>query len=150
MAVFPPPEQRCVGRRVGSVHEVDAGQVFVAGEDAVEVLSGDIHEARQTGSGTDEDTLEALLFEFFDGDGLADDGVCMELYTEGAQAVDLFVHDSVRQTELGDAVFEHTADLMQRLEDMHFVTVFGGIAGKCQSGRTGANDRDFRRCICDL
>ena len=74
----------------------------------------------------------------------------MELYTEGAQAVDLFVHDGVRQTELGDAVFEHTADLVEGLEDMHFVTVFGGIAGKRQSGRTTTNDGDFRRCICDL
>ena len=143
-------EQRCVGRRVGSVHEVDTGQVFVAGEDAVEVLSGYIHESRQTCSGTNKDTLEALLLQFFDRDGLTDDGVCMELYTECTQAVDLFIDDRVRQTELRDAVFEYTADLMQRLEDVHFVTVFGGIACEGQAGRTTTYDGDFRRCICDL
>ena len=92
-----------------------------------------------------------MLFEFLDRDGLTDDGVCMELYAEGTQAVDLFIDDSVRQTELGDAVFEYTADLMQRLEDVHFVTVFGSIACESQSGRTGTNDRYFSvRWICDL
>ena len=67
----------------------------------------------------------------------------MELYAQGAQTVNLFVHDSVRQTELGYAVFEHAAYLVERLEDMHFVAVFGSVSGESQSGRTGAHNGDF-------
>ena len=43
-------EQRGVGSRIGSVHEVDAGEVFVAGHHTVQVLTRDVHKARKTGS----------------------------------------------------------------------------------------------------
>ena len=89
-------EKRCVSSRIGSVHEVDTRQVFIAGEHTVEVLTRDIHETRQTGSRTHEDTFEALLLQFFDRDGLADDGVCMELHAKGAETVNLNIYNAVR------------------------------------------------------
>ena len=64
----------------------------------------------------------------------------MELYAEGTQTVDLFIDDGVRQTELGNTVLEHTANLVQCLEDMYLVAVLGGIAGKCQTRRTTTYD----------
>ena len=139
-------QQRCVCRRVGSVHEIDAGQVFVARENAVEVLARDIHESGQTGSRADEDTLEALLLQFGNRDGLADDCVGVELHAEGTQAVDFLVHDCVRQTELRDTVFEHTAYLVERFKHVYLVAVFGGIAGESQSGRTGTHYGNLGTC----
>ena len=73
----------------------------------------------------------------------------MELNAQRTQTIYLRVHDSVRQTELGNTVFEHSAYLMQSLEDMYFVTVFGSIAGKSQTGRPTTNDRYFS-ARCDL
>ena len=140
-------EQGCVGRRIGSVHEVHAGEVFVTGEHTVQVLSGDIHESRQSGSRADEDTFEALLLQLLDRDCLADDGIGMELHAERTQAVNLFIDDGVRETELRNTILEHPAYLMQRFEDVYLVAVFGGIACEGQSGRTGAHNGDFRRCI---
>ena len=69
MATLPPPtmatrlpvEHRGVGARelVGG-HQVDAGEVFVGGVDALEVLAGDVHEHRQAGAVGDEDGVELL------------------------------------------------------------------------------------------
>ena len=67
----------------------------------------------------------------------------MELYAERTQTVNLNIHNAVRQTELRNTVFEYTAYLMQRLEDMHLVAVFGGISGESKAGRTAADYGDF-------
>ena len=61
----------------------------------------------------------------------------MELHAKFAKPVNLDVHNSIRQTELRNTVFEHTADFVQRLEDMYFIAVFGSIASESQTCRTG-------------
>ena len=136
-------QDRRVGRGIAGVHEVDARQVFVARKHTVQVLAQDIHEARQTGSRANENTLETLLLQFPDTNRLADDCVSMELYAERTQTVYLDIHDAVGQTELRNTVFEHTAYLMQRLKHMHLVAVLGHIAGKGQACRTGTHYRNF-------
>ena len=139
-------QDRCIGVRIGGIHQVDTGQVLVARHHTVQVLTRDVHETRQTSSRTDEDALEALLFQLFDREGLTDDSIGVELYTEGTQTVDLDVHDAVRQTELGDTILEHTTYLMQRFEHMHLVAVFGRIAGEGQTRRTTTNYCNLRCC----
>ena len=52
------------------------------------------------------------------------------------QVVNLHIHDVVRKTELGDAVFQHTAYLVKGLKHIHVVAVLHHVAGEAQSGRT--------------
>ena len=70
----------------------------------------------------------------------------MELYAKRAKTIDLRIDDGVGQTELGNAVFEYAAYLVERLEDMHFVAVFGGITGESETGGTTTNYGDFIAC----
>ncbi len=51
----------------------------------------------------------------------ADHVVEMELHAHLLEAVDLLEQDRLGQAELGDAVEEHAARLVQGLEDVHLV-----------------------------
>ena len=90
-----------------------------------------------------------MLFEFFDRDGLADDRICMELHAQRTQTLYLYIDYMVRQTELGNTVFEHTAYLMQRLKNVYLIPVFGGIAGKGQTRRATTHNGDFHHSIIE-
>ncbi len=46
----------------------------------------------------------------------------------------------IRQTELWNSVFQHPAETVNRFEHGHVVAAFGHIAGKSESGRTGADN----------
>ena len=131
--------------RTESLHQVVAGQELVGGEDAVGVLARDAHEAGQAGAGADEHGLEAfLVHQGVDGDGPADDHVQFDLDAEGLDGLDLGGHDLVlRKTELGDAVLEHAARTVQRLEDGHVIAELRKVRGAGQAGRAGADDRHF-------
>ena len=145
-------EQRRISSWIGSVHKVNTGQILVGGHHTVEVLTGYVHKARQTGSRTHKNTLEALLLEFFNRDSLTNDRIGMKLYAQRTQAIDLDIYDAVRQTELRNTVFEHTTYLVQRFKDMYLIAELSHITGKRQTGRTGTNDCNLRciRWICDL
>ena len=97
---------------VGSIHEVDARQVFVRRHDADEVLSGDIHKVGQSGSAGGKDTLEAFFMQVVVAYCLAHDAVFHEPYTHLAKALNLYVHYLVGQTELGDAILQYTTNLV--------------------------------------
>ena len=57
---------------------------------------------------------------------------------------DLARHDALlREAELGDAVDQHAAHLVQRLEDLHGVAHPRQIAGAGQSGGAAADDGHF-------
>ena len=55
----------------------------------------------------------------------------------------LHVDNLVGQTELRDAVFQHTANLVQGLEDIDIIAFLHHIACKAESGRARANDGDL-------
>ena len=84
-----------------------------------------------------------MFFEFLHADRFADDRIGMELHTKFAKSVYLDVHDVVRQTEFRNTVFEYSSDFVERLEDVNLISVFGGISGKGQARRTGADDGDL-------
>ena len=90
------------------------------------------------------------LHQLVDGHGLADDDVGLELHAAAAQHVDLEAHNVLRQTELRNAIHQHSAELVQRFEDVHLVAHLDEVAGAGQSGRAAADDGDFlagrRRC----
>ena len=101
---------------VPGAHQVDPGEVLVGGVDALEVLARDVHEHRQAGADGDEDGVEPLP-QLGQGERLADDRVRLDLDAQLLQPVDLGLDDVLGQAELGDAVDEHAAGGVERLED---------------------------------
>ena len=134
--------------RVGAVliglHQVDAGQELVGGVYAAEVLAGNVHEHRQARAGADEHGLEAVLaHQLVDGHDAADDHVRLDLDAERLEAVDLLLHDGLGQTELRDAVDQHAAGEVQRLEHGDVVALLGEVARAGQAAGTRADDGDL-------
>ena len=124
-------------------HQVDAGEVLVGRVDALEVLARDVHEDRQAGAVGDEDRVE-LLAQLGQGVGPADDRVAARSSRRPPRggrppACD----DLLGQAELGDAVDEHAARLVEGLEDGDVVAALGQLAGGGQAGRAGADDGTF-------
>ena len=91
------------------LHQVDAGQKLVGRVDAVEVLAGDALEARQARAGADEHGLVALVKQFFQRHGAADDHVGFDLHAQRLDGGDLLAHKALGQAELGNAVDQHAA-----------------------------------------
>ena len=52
------------------------------------------------------------------------------MYAHLAQVLYLHVNDGIWQTELWYAVFQHTANLMQRLKHIYVITLLHHIASK--------------------
>ncbi len=87
-------------------------------------------------------TASNVVEEPVDGPRLADDVVEAQLDAEAAHVVDLAPDDGLGQAELGDAVGEHAAGLVQGLEDGHLVAEQGQVGGHRDAGRPGADDGD--------
>ncbi len=99
-------------------------------------------EHRQPRPAADEDRVEALLGQqLVDGDERAHHGVGHDLDAERRQRLDLGRDDVLGQAELGDAVGEHAARRVQRLEDRDRVAELRELACARQAGRAGADDR---------
>ena len=56
---------------------------------------------------------------------------------------DLPADDVLRQAELGDAVDQHAADLVQRLEDGDVVALLDEVAGGGEAGGAAADEATF-------
>ncbi len=125
------------------LHEVDTGEVLVGGVDAEQVLARDIHELGQTGAGADEHGLIAILEQLVERHGAADDAVVDELDALALEVLDLAVDYALGQTELGDAVGQDAAALVQRLEDRDVVALLHEVARAGEAARAGADDSDL-------
>ena len=116
MATFPPPNTTTTSPRAIGVpslvfpgaHEVDASQVLVGRVD-IAVLAGHVEEHRQPGAVGDEHGV-VLGRDLIDGDGTPDDYVALDLDAEIARSTS---RSTTGQTELGDAVAEHAAGVVQ-------------------------------------
>ena len=62
-----------------------------------------------------------------------------EVHAEVLQPGHLLGHDGLGQTELRDAVHQHAAHLVQRLEHGDVVPLPGQVAGAGQAGGAGAH-----------
>jgi hypothetical protein len=139
MATLPPPM-----REVEGLHEVVPGEVLVGGEDAVQVLAGDVHEPGESRAGADKDrVVSVLLHELGDGADLADHVVHLEFDAELLQVLHFPLHDGLGEAELGDAVDEDAAGLVESLEDGHVVAGLDAVAGNGEPGGAGADDGDL-------
>ena len=103
---------RGVAMRIGCIHQVYTGKIFVRRHDVQGIFSRNVHEVRESGSRTYEESLESLFFQVFYGNGLAYDAVCNELYAHLLKIFNLYIHDSVRQTEFRNTIFQYTANLV--------------------------------------
>ena len=109
-------------------------------------LARDAEERRAAGAGAHEDRVEALAVQQLrDGEGLADHLVGLELDAHLAQALHLALDDVARQPERRDAVAEHAADHVQRLEHGDLGAEPDQVAGGGQPGRPGADDGHLAR-----
>jgi len=106
-----------LAREVESLHQIYAGEKLVCAAHAVEVLTGDIHEHGRARTGCQEDGAVIIGQKFVDGDGTAHQRVQGKLHAHGAQFRDFFLHDGLRQAELGDAVNQHAARLVERFKN---------------------------------
>ncbi len=132
---------RCDRSIVGIIvgfHQITSCQILVRREHLIGILSRDSHEHRKSGSRSDEYGLKPfILHELVDRRGFADHNVCLELYAEFFHLLDLFRNNPLlRETELRNSVYEHTAKLMQCLEYCHIVSHLCKIACAGQTGRS--------------
>ena len=111
--------------------QVVTRQELVGRNHAAEVLARHVHHHREASARADKHSLKAFAFhQLVDGDGAADDHVFLKLGAQLTHTIHLFLHDGVlRQTERRNAIHQHTAQLVQGLEDGDVVThgeqVFG-------------------------
>ncbi|MNW57551.1 hypothetical protein D3C74_353670 [compost metagenome] len=102
-------------------HQVDARQELVRRVHAVQVLAVDSREAGKSCVAADEDRFIPFREQFVHGHGAAHYHVLVDGHAELGDLLNLFLHQRLRQAEFGNAVRQHPAERMQRLEDRHFV-----------------------------
>ena len=136
---------RGVVRLVVGMHQVGPREELVGRDHAVEVLARDAHEAGQPGARADEYGVIAFVVQQrVDRHGAAHDHVGLDPDAQPFDLGDLARHDPLlREAEFGNAVNQHAAHLVQRLENLHFVAHAGQVAGAGQPGRAAADDGDL-------
>ncbi len=134
---------RRVAFGLAGAHQVHARQVFVRRHHAHRILARYVHKVRQSRAGCHEYRFVSLLFQLRDGDGLAHHAVFHETDAYLPEVVDLHVHYRVGQAEFGDAVFQHAANLVKRLEDGYFKPRLSQIAGARQPSGTRPDNGRF-------
>src|SRR5436190_2120720 len=144
-------QRRVVAREVTAVHQVAARQPFVRREDAIERLAGDPHEARVARAGADEDGVKAHLAEhLLEGEQAPDERVALEPDAEARELPDLDVDDAVGQAEVGDAVLQDAAGLVERLVHEDLAAGLGHVGGARHSRRPRADDADLEPARLDV
>src|ERR1035437_2051049 len=129
------------------LHQVDASQEFIRGVDAVEMLTRNVHELRESGAGADVDCVVTFFSdEFIDGHGSTYDHISLELDSHLAHVVELLVDDLFGQAEFGNAIDEHTAEFMERFKNTNLVTLLDEIAGNGETRGTAAYDGELLPC----
>ena len=104
------------------LHQVDASEKFIRRQDAVHVLTRNVHEARQSCTGTDKDLPEAGPFQRLQGGGFTHDKVGDKLAAHLVDLHDDVVNQIIGQTKLGNTVAQHTAEFVEGLENSDRVT----------------------------
>ena len=128
---------RCSGLIAERLHKIASCQIFIGREHAHCLLAGDSHELGKACAGADEYGLIALiLHKIVDRSGFADDTVRLYFDTEGLDVLDLFLNYRILgKTELGNAVHQNAACLMQSFENSDFITHLGQITRAGEAGR---------------
>ena len=95
-------------------------------------------------------SIAEFVAHLLDGEQAADQRIALELDAELAQIFDFGVDHRVGQAEIGDAVFEHAAGLVEGLEHGHVATGFGHVGRAGHAGRPGTDDADLEAVRLDI
>ena len=68
------------------------------------------------------------------GEGLADDSVGVETDSGAREVGELGIDNTVGKAELGNTVFEHTANFMESLENIHLEAAACHLSGERKTG----------------
>ena len=116
---------------------------IVDGEVAVaEAFALDAEAARTPDARTDEDGVVPVGKKRVERQKAANRAVGTDADAELAQLFLIAVENAQRQTEVGNAVAHHAADLVHALEDRHVVALLRELDGDGDAGRTRADDGD--------
>ena len=131
-------------RKVISFHQIGAGQKLIGAVYAVEVFSGDLHEIGQTGTAADVDGVETVIgLQLIQRQHFADDHIALDVHALIFQGFDLFFHQLFGEAELGDAVDQHAAGLVESFKDRHLIAQLDEISGHGETAGAAADDGDF-------
>ena len=108
------------------------------------MFARNVHEARQPGTGADENLPETSFPQVLQGRCLADDEVGDELAAEHLDLADNIVDEFVGQAEFGDAVAQHAAERVEGFKHRHRIAFDGQQVGVDEARRAGADDGNRR------
>ena len=116
---------------------------IIDGEVAIaETLSFDAEAARTPDPGTDEDGVVPIGKQRVERQKVANRAVGTDTDAEFTQFFRIAVEDAQRQTEVGDAVAHHAADLVHALENRHVVALLRELDSDGDAGRSRTDDGD--------
>ena len=130
---------RGIGILTEGLHQIASGQVFVGGEYAVGVLTGDSHEFGKSCAGADKYGGKTFLIQkLIDGNGFSHNHISLDFNAQRLHVFNFLLHYGfLGKTEFRNTINQHAAGLMKRLKNGHIIAHFGEIsrAGKtCRSG----------------
>ena len=114
-------------------HKVDTSQVFVGRHHADEVFARDVHKARKTCARTNEDAIEAHFVNLVVRDCLANNYIGHEVYAHVAKSIDFGFDNAIGQTEFGNTILEHTANVVECLENGNLIAELCHIGSESQA-----------------
>ena len=122
-----------------SLHKVCSCEELICRVNTAKVLTGDIHKSRQTCTGTDDDSLKALLKQLVYLDGTTYYDVGVNLNAHSNKVIYLVLYDGLRQSELRDTVNQNAACKVESLKYGHIITQLCKVACACQTGGSCAD-----------
>ena len=108
-----------------SLHEVYARKILVSKVDIRQVLAWNVQKLWQACSKCYIKSIKALLKQFVGIGYTTHHRVVLKLYSKLLKRIDLSLHNSFRQTKLGDTISEYPATSKERLKDGHIKAVAG-------------------------
>ncbi len=141
---LPPKYRRIIIFQIG-FHQIVPGQKLIGGKHAVRVFSRYPHKLWQPRAGTDKYRRKTFLAKkFVDGCRLANHNIRFYLYSQRFYILNLRCnHRLFRKAEFRDAIYQHTARLMERLENCHIVPRLRKLPCTGQTRRSRTDNRNF-------
>ena len=120
------------------LHEVYTCQILVCGIHAVQILTGDMHEHRETCARAYEYSFIALFEQLVESIYFTDNHVVLNFYAHLAQTFYLCVNQLFGQTELRYSILKNAACYMKRLENRYIIACLSEVGGAGKTCGAGA------------
>jgi hypothetical protein len=144
-------QRRVVVREFLGAHQVAPRQQFVGREHPVQGVAGDSHHRRIAGASADEDAVKTHFADhLLDREQAPDQRIALESDTQLGEVADFGVDYRVRQAEIGDAIFQNAARLMEGFEYRDVAPRLGHVRRAGHAGGSGADDPDLEVVGLDI